>query len=156
MKKLWNKERLEKIMRNENEAQKEKRPVGRPPGWKMSDEHKQIISDANTGSGSYLWGLTGDSHPLWGNKEKAKDAAAKIGMKNSISNRKMKLIKNGDQIRSPYEQIMSHLEDGWFFKATKINVNNGEKTKMINSTDWEMYIADGWNWGSLSTYKEVN
>lgn len=129
------------------------RPVGRPKGYPMSEEHKRIISKANSGSNSYIWGRRGDDHPLWGNEELREKAARKIGTANSVKNRRMKMMHNGDEKRVPYDQIEQHLEDGWIFKAKKINVNNGERNKLINPKDWYDYIDEGWEWGSLSTLK---
>lgn len=128
------------------------RPVGRPKGYAMTEEHKQIISEANSGSGSYLFGKTGKDHPLWGDEEKRAAAADKIGKKNSESNRGTKMIKDNEIKKVRYTEIECFLDDGWMFVAKKINMNNGERNKLISPSDYETYLAEGWSWGSLSTY----
>ena len=139
MKKETFKERVERTLRS----------VGRPKGSVNSESHMEAIIEANTAEKSFYWGKKGSDHPLWGNKEKAELAKEKIAKKNSISNRKMKLVKSTEEIRIEYSLIEQHLADGWFFKAKKINMNNGIRTKMISPCDWEKYRNEGWEWGSM-------
>jgi hypothetical protein len=138
---------------------KTSRPVGRPKGYPMSDEHREIISKANKGSNSYLYGKYGNEHPLWGDEDKREDAARKIGEKNSKSNRRAKMFIRDEEgnityERVPYEDIPQFIENNWWFTAKKINMNNGDRNKLIDPKDWEEYIDEGWDWGSLSTFNK--
>jgi hypothetical protein len=73
-----------------------------------------------------------------------------ISKKNKTSVRGMKMVKDGEIKKVSYDEIVNHIEDGWFFKSKMIWMNNGEKHCTKTASKWEEWLDRGWSWGSLT------
>ena len=76
--------------------------------------------------------MRGDNHPLWGNRstEEVKAYKARLAAANSKAVRGFKMIDpNAEEgkeiIKVPYDQIEDRLAEGFLFKSSRLNVNNG-------------------------------
>ena len=98
----------------------------------LTQEQKDHISRCNTGN----------THSL--------ETKIAISAKNSKSVRGVKMVKDGQQLKVDYDDIMEHLDNGWFFKSNRVYMNNGVKHMHKLTTTVEKWLDLGWEFGTLS------
>ena len=98
----------------------------------LTQEQKDHISRCNTGN----------YHSL--------ETKKAISAKNSKSVRGVKMVKDGQQLKVDYDDIMDRLEDGWFFKSNRVYMNNGTKHMHKLTSTVEKWLDLGWEFGTLS------
>jgi hypothetical protein len=87
---------------------------------------------------------TGNTHTL--------QTKAAISEKNSKSVRGVKMVKDGIQRKIDYDDILDHLDNGWFFKSNRVYMHNPEKTKHMHklTSTVDKWLDLGWEFGTLS------
>lgn len=119
-------------------------------GQTHSDEAIAKMSEAKRGENHPMFGVTGEDHPNFG-KQHTDETKSKIGKTNSIKVRGLKLIKDDVIEKTPYDQILSKLNDGWQFKGKHFMINNGtdyQRIIPVYRID-EFFPNKGWFFGSL-------
>lgn len=102
----------------------------------LTQEQKDHISRCNTGN----------THSL--------ETKKAISAKNSKAVRGVKMVKDGVQQKIDYDDIMDHLENGWFFKSNRVYMNNGTKHMHKLTSTVEKWLDLGWEFGTLSHLNE--
>lgn len=118
---------------------------------KHTEEAKKAMSDAKK-----QWhkenNFKGKNHPMYGRK-RSDEFKKDLSQKNSQSVRGFKMInvnaEDKEIVKVPYEFIEERLSEGWVFKSSRLNVNNGATQKSIYPKDYLQYIDEGWLPGSL-------
>ena len=121
-------------------------------GSKQSEEARIKMSHAKSGENHPMYGVKGEEHPLWG-RELSEETKKKISQTNSKAVRGIKLINltTKEVRKTPYDEILTKLDEGWQFKSQKVMINNGVDYQRIIPTYRlnEFFPNKGWNFGSL-------
>lgn len=93
----------------------------------------------------------GDNHPVWGS-EKSDEFRKNLSEKNSKAVRGFKMINatTKEKAKVNYDEVLHRVSEGWSFVASRIQVNNGERNKLIKPDALEEFLDEGWCMGSIS------
>ena len=122
---------------------------------KHTEEAKRAMSDAKK-----KWheenNFRGENHPMYGRK-RSDEFRKDLAQKNSKSVRGFKMIDVASEERVikkvPYDLIEYYLSEGWVFKSSRLNMNNGVRQKSIYPKDYLKFVDEGWEPGSLPQIK---
>lgn len=119
-------------------------------GTSHTQETRDKMSEAKSGQNHPMYGVKGEEHPNWG-KNHTNETKQKIGKTNSQAVRGIKLIKDKEVEKTPYNQILQRLNDGWTFKGKHFMINNGvDYQRIIPTYRFDEFFPDkGWFFGSL-------
>jgi hypothetical protein len=119
---------------------------------KHTDEARKAMSDAKKKWHAENRNFRGKNHPMYGRK-RSDEFKKDLSTKNSKSVRGFKMININSEDKEikkiSYEDIEHYLSEGWVFKSSRLNVNNGSTQKSIYPKDYLKYIDEGWVPGSL-------
>lgn len=73
-----------------------------------------------------------------------------ISQKNKYTVRGIKLIKDDEVKKVPYNEVEYHINDGWDFKSERIWMNNGERHVTKSVKKWKQLLDEGWKFGTLT------